>query len=148
MFDRIGIYQRFASCYGAQTPSELARILGVTQQSASQWFLGQRQVPWKRLKEAVDTQGLSWEWMLEGEDPKQSTRGKRKKGKDFDRHAINQRFLSLFPGLSNAKLGKRFGVSSTTVFRWHNDVCQVPWDKLKYTVDNLDVTWEWLLEGC
>lgn len=147
MLDRIGIYQRFALRCGAKTPSALARAMGVTQQTTSQWSLGQRQVPWKRLKEVIDIQGLSWNWMLEGKEPKQSGRGKRKKGKAFDSHAINQRFLSLFPDLSNAKLGKRFGVSPMTVFRWHHDMCQVPWDKLKYAVDNMNVTWEWLLEG-
>ncbi len=104
-------------------------------------------VPWHRLKTLVDEQGLSWDWLIEGKEPKYRRRSKSEEGQPFDRHGINQRFLSLFPGLSNAKLGKELGVRDTTVFKWRHDMEQIPWERLRYAVDTKGVTWDWLLEG-
>ncbi len=91
--------------------------------------------------------GLSWDWLIEGREPKHQRRTAEKAEQPFDRHGINQRFLSLLPNCSNAKLGKELGVRDTTIFKWRHDMEQVAWERLKYAVDTKGVTWEWLLEG-
>ena len=60
---------------------------------------------------------------------------------------INQRFLSLFPNMSQAQTGKEIGVNPGTVFKWRKDISQVPWERLKHAVDTKGVIWEWLIEG-
>ena len=147
MFDRRGIYNRFASCYSTDKPTELARLLGLKQPTVQEWKSGKNAIPWQRLKKVVYEHGLSWDWLIEGKEPKHSHRTAKGAEQPFDRHGINQRFLSLFPDCSNAKLGKELGVRDTTVFKWRHDMEQVAWERLKYAVDAQDVTWEWLLEG-
>lgn len=147
MLDRAGITKRFLSCYPDRTPVELAKTFGVTPPTVFQWLAGVRHAPWNRVKELADTQGISWDWLIEGREPKQSGRKPRRKPRPFDWHNINQRFLSLFPGLSQKDLGKLVGVSQVSVNRWHNDKSNVPWEKLKYAADAKNVTWEWLIEG-
>ena len=144
MFDKHGIYQRVSECHATKTPYELAMKLGIDHSIAYQWYEGRRPIPWPRLKLLVDEQGLSWDWLIEGREPKHS-RGDGK-NKPLSRHAINQRFLSLFPKMSQAQIGKELGVNPGTIFKWRHDISQVPWERLKYAVDNKGVTWEWLLE--
>ena len=146
MFDRVEIYDRFAECYLA-TYAELAAILGIARQTAHNWKVGRYPLPWTRLKTLVDDQCLSWDWLLEGKGPKHRRRSKRQSHQPFDRHAINQRFLSLFSELSQAKLGKELGVNGTTVFKWRHAMEQVSWERLKDAVDVKGVTWEWIIEG-
>lgn len=147
MFDRKGIYERVMAQYSVVRPVELARKLGIRPQVVLQWKEGVRQVPWLRLKALVDDQGLSWDWLIEGKEPKYRRHANKEAGQPFDRHGINQRFLSLFPDYSNAKLGKELGVNGTTVFKWRHDMEQVAWERLKYAVDTKGVTWEWIIEG-
>jgi hypothetical protein len=98
-------------------------------------------------KKLVDEHDLSWDWLIEEREPKSRKRRKNEVCAPLDRHDINQRFLSLFPGKSQAKVAEELGIKQTTVFKWHRDMSQVPWERLKYAVDNKRVTWEWLLEG-
>jgi hypothetical protein len=100
-----------------------------------------------RMKKLVDEQGLRWDWLLEGKGPKFRQRIKTGRTKKFNRHAINRRFLGLFPAQTQAKLGESLGVSQAAVCKWRHAEMQVPWEKLKCAVDNYRVTWEWLLEG-
>ncbi len=146
MFDRQGIYTRFVECFSDKYPAELARTLGVHHTMVFQWKSGKRPVPWSTLKHLVDVHGLRWDWLVEGKGPKNRQR-KSENSEPLDRHAINQRFLSLFPNMSHAKIGKELGVNPGTISKWRRDLAQVPWERLKYAVDNKDVTWEWLLEG-
>ena len=147
MLDRKGIYERVMTQYSVTRPVDLARKLGVKPQVVLQWKEGVRQVPWHRLKVLVDAQGLCWDWLIEGKEPKHQIRTAKEPEQPFDRHGINERFLSLFPDCSNAKLGKELGVRDTTVFKWRHDMEQVAWERLKHAVDTKGVTWEWLLEG-
>lgn len=147
MFDRIAIYRRFASCYEVDKPAKLARLLGVVEQVVYDWESGKRMVPRVRLKKVVDEKGLYWHWLLEGKGDRCRLNCADESGVPLNRHDINQRFLDLFPGVSQAKLGKLFAINQTTVFKWRHDILPVPWSKLKYAVDNKAVTWDWLLEG-
>ena len=147
MIDKSGIYKRFMECYPDETPYSLAAKFGIHHSLTYQWREGKTPIPWHRLKALVDEQNLSWDWLIVGREPKHRSHSKREEGQPLDRHGINQRFLSLFPGLSNAKLGKELGVRDTTIFKWRHDMEQVPWERLKYAVDAKGVTWEWLIEG-
>ncbi len=147
MFDRCGIYTRFMERHSTKTPIQLAKKLDLSHSSVFRWRSGEMPIPWKWLKALIDKQGLSWDWLIEGKEPKHSHRTAREPGQPFDRHGINQRFLSLYPECSNAKLGKELGVRDTTVFKWRHDMEQVAWERLKYVVDTKGVTWEWLIEG-
>ncbi len=147
MLDRKGIYERVMTQYSVTRPVDLARKLGVKPQVVLQWKDGVRQVPWHRLKVLVDAQCLSWNWLIDGKEPKYRNPIKEESGHPFDRHGINQRFLSLFSDYSNAKLGKELGVRDTTVFKWRHDMEQVSWERLKYAIDSKGVTWDWLIEG-
>ena len=146
MFDRVGIYERFADCYSA-TYAELAVILGIARQTTHNWLVGRYPIPWIRLKTAIDEKGISWDWLINGKEPKYRQHRKNETPRPMERHAINQRFLSLFPDMSQAKIAKELGVNQTTVFKWRHDMSQIPWEHLKYAVDNRNVTWEWLIEG-
>ena len=147
MFDRREIYEHFASCYPVETPSALAEILELTRQIVNHWKSGVRPIPWHRLKTLVDEQGVSWDWLLEGKEPKYRHHAKKTEGQSFDRHAINQRFLSLYPNVSQVKLGKILGINEKMVFKWRHDIAQVSWERLKHAVDTKGVTWDWLIEG-
>lgn len=147
MLEKINIYIRFSSCYHVKKPSELANMLGVERQVVNHWKSGASPVPWRRLKQLVDEQGLTWDWLLEGREPKHREGVEGVPKKSFQRRGINKRFLSLFPGYSQAKLGRELGVNQTTVFKWQHNLAQVPWERLKDAVDAKGVTWEWLIEG-
>lgn len=148
MLDKEGIYQRFIDCYPVKGITELAAQFGIKYQTIHGWKQGKYPVPWPRLKELVDAQGLSWDWLIDGKEPKHRKRRKGEIIQPLDRHAINQRFISLFSNMSQAKIGEELGgINPGTVYKWRHDIAQVPWERLKYAVDNKGVTWEWLIEG-
>lgn len=147
MFDRAGIYARFADCHGVVRSAQLANIHNVTRQTANSWKHGRNPIPWEYLKNLVDGQGLSWDWLIEGKEPKHRDFRDGERSNALDVHAINQRFISLFPNMSQAQIGKELGVNPGTVFKWRHGISQVPWERLKYAVDGKEVTWEWLIEG-
>lgn len=147
MFDRQGIFVRFAEWYAAGTIAELARMVGVHHSTVFQWRSGKNPIPWIRLKIVADEYDVTWDWLIEGVEPKHRKHRKNGIQQPLDRHAINQRFISLFPGMSQAKIAEELGINQTTVFKWENDKSQVPWERLKFAVDNKGVTWDWLLEG-
>lgn len=145
MFDRKGIYKRFASCYEAETPLELAKTLTVKHPTVYQWRSGVRLVPWKRMKSLIDDQNICWDWLLEGKEPKH--RGEQKKSSPLSRKGINGRFLKLFQSMTQIQLAELFSVSQPVVACWYNNTLQVSWEKLKAAVDDKGMTWDWLLEG-
>ena len=147
MLDRQGIYQRFNACYGTETPYELAKKLKLNHAIVYQWQKGERPIPWPKLKTLVNEQELSWDWLIEGREPKHCPRRKGKKSETFECQGINQRFLSLFPNMSQAEIGKELGINPGTVFKWRKDISQVPWERLKDAVDIKGAAWEWLIEG-
>ncbi len=147
MIDRDGINRRYLSCFPGLKPAELAEILGVKHPTVYQWVSNKRGVPWEKLKDLADAEGISWDWLLEGKEPKYRKCRKKAAPAPFDRHRINQRFLSLFSGMSQQKIGNLLCVSQMTVYRWQHTISPIPWEKLKYAVDTQGVTWEWLLAG-
>lgn len=147
MFKKRDIFDRFASCYTFDALDELAQIIGVTPQMVDNWKVCRRPIPCRYLKNIVDEHNLSWDWLIEGKEPKKRSRAKNEIILPLDQLAINRRFLSLYPPLSQAKLGELFGVGQTTVYKWHHAIRPVPWERLKTAVDEKGATWEWLLEG-
>lgn len=147
MLDRSEITKRFISCFPGKEPAELAGFFDVTPATVFQWLSGVRNVPWNRIKEVADIEGISWDWFVEGRKPKNINRKPAKKSRPFDWEAINQRFLSLFSGISQKKIGIVVGVSQVSVYRWYHNKSNVPWEKLKYAVDHKNVSWEWLING-
>ena len=147
MFDKQGIFKRFAECYPVDTIAELARSIGVHHSTVFQWRSVKNPIPWARLKALVDEQRISWDWLIDGAEPKHHKHNKNISSRPLDRHAINQRFLSLFPGMSQAKVAKELGINQTTVFKWEHGISQVPWERLRHAVSAKGVTWEWLIEG-
>lgn len=146
MLDRKAIYGRFASCYREYKPARLARILEVADQTVYDWESGKTMIARDRLKAAVDRFSLHWDWLIDGKSPKRRRTPSGGTG-ELDRHDVNRRLLSLFPGLSQAKLGAIFGVHQTAVYKWCTDKSFVSWDALEFAVINKGVTWDWLLEG-
>lgn len=148
VMDKREIALRFFECHSPRTPYQLAKLLGVHPPLVYRWHDGNAPVPWHWLKMLVDEQGLCWDWLIDGKEPKYRNVHEGEILEPLDRHAINQRFLSLFPGMSQAQIGEILGgINPGTVYKWRHDIAQVPWDRLKYAVENMDVTWEWLIEG-
>lgn len=148
MFDTAEINMRYLSRFSPLAPIELAKKLGIKHSTVYQWKSGKRQVPWERLKEVIDSEGLSWDWMLCGEPPIVVTQGILNKiHEPFDWHGINQRFLSLFSGQSQTNIGNTLGLRQTTVHAWYHDQRKVPWRRLQYAVDHHGVSWHWLITG-
>lgn len=71
MIDKQAICGRFFSCYGDYSRRGLAKILGVRQPTVTEWSSGGR-VPWNKLKYLSDSQGVSWDWLIDGIEPKWS----------------------------------------------------------------------------
>ena len=147
MFIRQEIFARFASCYPYEKLVDLAAAMETTPQVVDHWKTGRTPIPWGKLKNLVDDKGIRWDWLIEGSGPKLRKRREGEVAQPLDRHGINERFLSLFPGMSQAKIAAELGINQTAAFKWRHDVEQGPWERLKYAVDNKGVTWEWLLEG-
>lgn len=67
-FDRKGINRRALSVFEGELQEEVASLLCVSQSAVSSWKNCRRQVPWEKLKMIVDTRGVSWNWLIEGEE--------------------------------------------------------------------------------
>ena len=147
MLDKVEIYKRFAACQAATTPAQIARIFGVSRPTASRWKSGLNPIPLKYLKQVADKYCVTWDWLMDGKEPQHRQKQKGKECKQLNRHDINNRFLSLFPRMSQAKIAEELEVKQTSVFRWCNDRALIARESLKYAVDNKNVTWEWLIEG-
>lgn len=101
MLDKEGIYKRYIEDYAIPGITELAAYLGIKYQTIHGWKKGKYPIPWSRLKKLIDEKGLCWDWLIDGKEPKHRKRRKNEALKEeLDRHAINQRYLSLFPKMS------------------------------------------------
>ena len=147
MLDRFGTYTRFVSCFPVHTSAALAEILKIDVSAVLQWKALKRQIPWEWLKIVVDTQVISWDWLLEGVEPKISPYRIGKRPTALNPRLINKRFFAQFPDMSQAQIAKEVGVSQTSVYRWHKGTIIVKRECLKHAVDQKGTTWEWLLEG-
>ena len=95
MLDRAAVTKRFLSYFPGKEPAELAELFDVTPPTVFQWFSGVRNVPWERVKDVADTEGISWDWFIEGCEPKISNRKPLKKSRPFDWQASNQSTVSV-----------------------------------------------------
>lgn len=140
-----------AFVFQGKTQHEIAEMFGISRSTVGDWATGRAHVPWERLKNLVDTRQISWNWLIEGWGPQNRSFSLAPPETDlisFDTPGINLRFLSLFPDKSQLELAEYFGVTQPAVSGWKRFDRQVPWEKLKMVVDSMQLSWEWLLEGC
>lgn len=147
MFDWSGIYVRFFEAYEVKRSSELARLLGVTKQTAHSWKVGKSNVPWRRMKKLIDEKGINWDWLIEGHSPKCRSKQKFDEHNELNWNEINNRFLELFLDKRQHVIAGELDVSQETVSKWHRKEMNVPWEKLKYATDRFKISWNWLIEG-
>lgn len=150
MFNCKEINTRFLSFFEGWTQYQIAEHYGISQSTVSEWATGKTQVPWEKLKELVDSQQVSWNWLLEGLGPRDRAVHLEpleiESGK-FCTPEINRRFLDLFPDMTQQQLAEYFDVTQPTISGWKTFDRQIPWERLKSIVDSKNVSWEWLLEG-
>jgi len=66
--NRREINQRYLSLFPAASQEEQGKLIGVSQAMVSYWVTATLQVPWDKLKSAVDDKGVTWDWLLEGNE--------------------------------------------------------------------------------
>ncbi len=148
MFNWQSIYERFLDGYGVKRTAELARILQVTKQTTHDWKTGKSHVPWRRMKRLIDETGMTWDWLLEGLEPKfHKCIPESSPSMEFEWEKINDRFLGLFPDKRQHIIAKGLEVSQETVSKWYRHEMHVPWEKLQYAKANFGVSWDWLING-
>lgn len=147
MFASKALFKRYAECYSVKKAAPLARTLGIAPQTVQAWQRGENPVPPVRLRKVVVEMGVSWDWLLEGLEPKLRHTRTLKPPETFDWEEINARFLSLFTGKTQEEIAEELGIRQVNVSRWKSCVMHVPWDKLRHAVTVYGVTWDWLLEG-
>lgn len=69
-FDFKAVNARFFSCFPDMNQQELAKHLKVKQPTVSQWQTGLKPASWNKLRFLVDSQDISWDWLLDGIKPK------------------------------------------------------------------------------
>ena len=60
---------------------------------------------------------------------------------------IAKRYFSLFAVKNQTKLADALGITPSAVSDWKNGRRAVPWEKLTQVVEEMGVTWDWLLAG-
>lgn len=149
MLDKKAIGERFFSCYPGLSRAEVGKIYGDSREFVTHWAT-KGTLPWSRLKYLSDSMAISWDWLLEGIEPKNSDKQAkvpRSKKPKFPRAAINRRFLELFGDLNQTEIANTLGVSSTTVSDWKHNKRRVGWERLEDAVTTFGVRWDWLLDG-
>ncbi len=48
----------------------LMHLFNVTQSTISNWRTCRKMVPWEKLKYLVEKEQITWDWLLEGREPK------------------------------------------------------------------------------
>ncbi len=70
MFDKKAINERFFSFFAGRKQAELMALFAVKQATISQWQNHRKQVPWEKLQYLVEKERITWDWLLEGREPK------------------------------------------------------------------------------
>ncbi|MCC8166044.1 MAG: hypothetical protein LIQ31_07815 [Planctomycetes bacterium] len=147
MIDKMAVGERFFSCYPKMSWSEAARFFQATESYVVTWKT-KGQVPWKMLKKLSDSQGISWDWLLDGFGDKYSGKTPAQNfNPKFPTKKVNNRFLSLFAGLGQSEIAQQLGLTVCVVSNWVCYRYRVPWRWLEYAVDTFGVNWNWLLDG-
>ena len=68
MLNYSGISKRFFLLFTELSRKEMATIFGVGASAISDWENNKSKIPWKRLEYAVETKGVSWDWLLLGKE--------------------------------------------------------------------------------
>ena len=143
------ISKRFFSCFSQLSRSELAEIIGVRRSTVTM-FASKGSVPSSKLKFLSDTQAVSWDWIIEGLEPKRSPKMPktlRSTTPKFNRTAINKRYLSLFPKMTLTQIAEIVGVTPNVVSGWKLNKRMVPWERLQSAVDVFGIRWDWVIDG-
>lgn len=106
-----GINTRFLSLFTESSQVMLAQRLEVSQVTISKWVHSIQQVPWEKLRYAVDTFHVSWNWLIDGI----SVQPERRNWQPALLHLMAIERLSL----GNAC--RRLGISRDTVLAWGED---------------------------
>ncbi len=150
MLDKSLITSRFFSCHEGLSRTDIGKIYGVKRVTVVGWAK-RNKLSWSKLKYFVDSQAISWDWILEGvgekTHPAKKPINRRSKSPKFKTDEINSRFLSLFDGLKQTEIAAKLGVTSAAVSEWKYNLDKVPWEKLAYAVDKFSVRWDWLIDG-
>lgn len=149
MLDKMAIGERFFSCYPGMSRAEVGKIHGDSRTFVTRWAT-KGILPWSRLKYLSDSKAISWDWLLEGIEPKNSDKEvkvPRSKKPKFPTAAINHRFLSLFDGMDQTEIANTLGVSSPMVSEWKHNKKRVGWERLEDAVHTFGVRWDWLIDG-
>lgn len=64
------IADRFFSLYPERQQSEIAKQFQVKQVSVSRWKNHIEKVPMRVLEQVIDSEGVTWDWLFEGVEPK------------------------------------------------------------------------------
>ena len=67
-FNKEEINKRFFLLLREKSRSEIAALLCVSQASLSEWAKAKKQVPWDKLALVKELSGISWDWLLGGEE--------------------------------------------------------------------------------
>lgn len=150
MLDKSLITKRFFSCHEGLSRFQIGKIYGVKRVTVVGWAK-RNKLSWSKLKYFVDSQALSWDWILEGVGeklhPDKTPIKRRSKTPKFQNEDITGRFLSLFNGEKQTMIAAELGVTSAAVSKWKYNLDKVPWEKLEYAVHKFGVRWDWLLDG-
>ncbi len=150
MIDKREVAHRFFLCNPNFSPKEIAKKYGVAYEAVLNW-MKRETPPWKTLKYLCDSDGVSWDWLLEGVgamyNPAKKKKKHRMKKPDFSTIRMNHRFLTLFTGLKACDIAAELGVTSSSVSEWRLNKRRVSWKRLEYAVDKFNVRWDWLIDG-
>lgn len=149
MLERMAISKRFFQCYIGESRSSLGQKFDVRAPTVTQWAT-KGLVPWSKLKYLSDSQAVSWDWLIDGREPRASTKAAktpRSKSPRFAKAKINQRFLSLYPDMTQTEIAIVLETAVGTVNDWKRTKSPVPWHRLAEAVDTFGLRWDWLIDG-
>lgn len=123
--------------------------MGVHHSTVFRW-LRDGAIPWRKLKYLSDTKAISWDWLIDGLEPKSSFKSPidlECKETDFNDAEINERFLSLFAGMTQSEIARALEITPQAVHEWAKAVRRVSWSHLAFAVTHFNVRWDWLIDG-
>ena len=124
-------------------------MFGVAKGAVTDWA-NKGIVPWRKLKYLSDCQGVSWDWLITGIEPKESLKTAiipDSSNPEFDHKEITKRFLSLYSGMKQKQIAATLKVTTSTVSNWKKNKKKVGWERLADAVDTFGVRWDWLIDG-
>ena len=74
--DYSNLPERFFSLFEGVPQKDLIVELRTQQAQASRWKSGKEKIPWAILEYAVDNKKVTWDWLLEGIEPKHRVKEK------------------------------------------------------------------------